>query len=166
MGNSVAERKKCASKIRGLHLCSGSGRPLSYPTEIDDEILEWILVRRDSHLPVSREMTKIKGRQLIRAHNPLFTGSSSWLQNFLIWHGLSLRSRTSISQKLPAQLERKIECFINEVRVLRKLHNYPLNLIINMDETPMYMDMVPENTISKKGVKEVRVRSSGSEKKG
>ena len=40
-----------------------------------------------------------------------------------------------------------------------------MNLIINMDETPMFFDMVPEQMISKKGVKKVRVRSSGAQKK-
>ena len=76
-----------------------------------------------------------------------------------------MRARTSISQKLPAQLESKLESFLNEVRVLRVHHGYSSDMIINMDETPMYFDMVPEKTISKKGRKEVRVRLSGAEKR-
>ncbi len=40
-----------------------------------------------------------------------------------------------------------------------------MDLVINMDETPMYFDMLPQRTLAKKGSKEVRVRSSGSEKK-
>lgn len=39
------------------------------------------------------------------------------------------------------------------------------DLIINMDETPMYFDMVPNWTVSKKGAKEIRIRSSGAEKR-
>ena len=54
---------------------------------------------------------------------------------------------------------------MNEIRVLRTIYDYPTDLIINMDETPMFFDMVPECTVSKKGVKEVHVRSSGEEKK-
>ena len=34
-----------------------------------------------------------------------------------------------------------------------------------MDETPMYFDIVPSRTIVKKGVKEVRVRTTGAEKR-
>ncbi len=58
-----------AKNIRGVHLKSGSGRLLSYPSKIDDEIAEWILIRRDAHLPVSREFVKIKVRQLVKPPN-------------------------------------------------------------------------------------------------
>lgn len=159
------KNKECPASVRGIHLRSGSGRKLSYPPEIDDELCEWILIRRDAHLPVGRELIKTKAKQLVIPHNTQFVASSGWLEKFLIRHGMSLRCRTSISQKLPAQLEHKLECFMNEIRVLRTINDYTNDLIINMDETPMYFDMVPERTVSKKGVKEVRVRSSGGEKK-
>ncbi len=35
----------------------------------------------------------------------------------------------------------------------------------NMDKTPMYFDMVPDNTLDRKGAKTVRVRTTGSEKR-
>ena len=57
--------------------------------------------------------------------------------------------KTSISHKLPVQLENKIEAFLTRVRALRAQHNYPLELI-NMDETPLYFDMVPQFIVSKK----------------
>ena len=155
----------CLSTVKGCHLHSGSGRQLSYPKEVDEAIVEWVLVRRDANFPVSRTLIQIKARQLVKAHNPSFVASSGWLQKFMLRHGLSLCCRTSISQKLPAQLERNLECFLNKVNILRAKHAYPARLITNMDETPMYFDMVPSSTISKKGVKEVRVRSSGAEKR-
>ena len=82
----------------------------------------------------------------------------------MIRHSLSLCSKTSITQKLPAQLEKKLEAFLNEVRVRRSENSYLIDLIINMDETPMYFDMVPQSVVTKKGVREVRVRSSGADK--
>ena len=63
------------------------------------------------------------------------------------------------------QLERKLEYFLNEVCIARTQHPYPFDLIIDMDETPKYFNMVPEHTISKIGLKEVRIRSSGAEKR-
>lgn len=75
---------------RGLHLNPGSGRPLSYPKEIDEEIMEWILTRRDKHQPVGREMIKIKARQLVKPHKPEFTASTGWLHKFMLRNGLSL----------------------------------------------------------------------------
>ena len=157
--------KKASTNRRGSHPRSGSGRGLSYPQKVDEEIMEWILVRRDLHLPVGTELIKVKARQLIKPYNSEFKASSGWLHKFMMRHGLSLRSRTSISQKLPAQLERKLESFLNHVRLFRKQQEYPLDLIIIMDKTPMYFNMVPERTVTSKGSKEVRIRSSGAEKK-
>ncbi len=51
---------------KGLHLKSGSGRFLSYPVEVDEQLAEWILSRRDCHLPVGRELVKAKGTALIK----------------------------------------------------------------------------------------------------
>ncbi len=100
-----------------------------------------------------------------RIHNSQFCASNGWLEKFMNRHGLSVRVKTSISQKLPAQLEKKLESFMVQIRALRAKHQYPKELIINMDETPMYFDMVPGYTINKKGAKEVHIRSSGSDKK-
>ena len=80
-------------------------------------------------------------------------------------NGLSLRAKTSISQKVLAQLERKIESFMTKLRALRVKHQYSLQLIINMDETLMYLDMLPQYTLNKKGAKEAPKCLSGAEKK-
>ena len=116
-------------------------------------------------MPVGTELLKAKALKLIKPHNPQFKASNGWIQKFRIRHGLSFRVRTSVSQKLPAQLERKIESFLTQVRALRARHQYPLELIINMDETPMYFDIVPGYTINKKGARNVQIRSSGAEKR-
>ena len=73
--------------------------------------------------------------------------------------------RTSISQKLPIQLECKVEGFLNKVRVLREHCGYSSDMILNMDETPMFFDIVPQRMIAKKGVKEVKVCSFGVDKR-
>lgn len=122
-------------------------------------------MRRDSHLPVSMELIKTKAKHIIKPHNPQFKGSKGWLEKFMTRPSLSLRSKTSITQKLPAQLEKKLEAFLNEVRVLRTENKHSAELIINMDETPMHFDMVPQRVVTRKGSKEVRVRSSGADTK-
>ncbi len=65
------KNKKVPLNNRG----AGSGRNLSYPREVDEQLLEWILVRRDSHLPVGTEIIKAKACQLIKPHNAGFVGS-------------------------------------------------------------------------------------------
>ena len=42
----------------------GAGRPLSYPVEVEDEMLKWILVLRDLHLPVSVLSFQEKAKKL------------------------------------------------------------------------------------------------------
>jgi hypothetical protein len=102
---------------------------------------------------------------MIKHHNVNFKASTGWLQKFMTRHNLSLQTKTSISQKLPPQLEKKIEGFLNEVRILCTKNLYLFEVIVNMDETPMYFDMLSSKTVSTKGVKEVRVRSCGAEKR-
>lgn len=109
---------------------------MSYLKEVDKELIEWILTRQDRHLPVSRELIKVKARQLIKPFITEFKASSGWLQKFIIRQSFSLHNKTSISQKLPTQLENKLECFLNEIRILRSQYMYPLQDIINMYETP------------------------------
>ena len=101
------------------------------------------------------DMIKAKAHAVITPHNSNFIASkfNGWVQKFMARNGLSLCCKTSISQKLPAQLENKIECYLTQVRAFRARHQYPLELIINMDETPMYFDMLPGRTVNKKSVK-------------
>ena len=51
------------------------------------------------------------------------------------------------------------------MKALREAHKFPDTHIINMDETPMYFDMPGNTTVNKKGHREVRIRSTGAEKR-
>ena len=54
---------------------------------------------------------------------------------------------------------------MKNIKSLRVAHGFPDDLIINMDETPMYFDMPSSHTEHKKGHREVRIRSTGAEKR-
>ena len=75
------------------------------------------------------------------------------------------RAKTSIQQRLPAQLEDKLEKFVDNLRTLRETHHFPDTMIVNMDETPLYFDMPSSHSVHRKGCREVRVRSTGAEKR-
>ena len=62
---------------------------------------------------------------------------------------LVLRVHTHISQKLPSDLESKIKNFRDEVSNIHKNSDYPFEYIRNMDETPMYLDLVPNKVVDK-----------------
>ena len=146
----VAEDRSCKKNRKG------QGRKLSYPTAIDEKILEWVLFQRENHLSVSSQLLQDKAMLLVKPHNPAFHGSTGWLRRFVRRHNLVLRASTSVAQKLPRDLECKIEEFKQEVKVVQLSHSFPPQLVGNMDETPMFFDMVPQCTIEQKGVKQVR----------
>ena len=66
---------------------------------------------------------------------------------------------------MPAQLEEKLEKFVTNVQVLREAHSFPDAMIINMDETPLYFDMPCSHSVHRKGCREVRIRSTGADKR-
>ena len=94
--------KKGRGKGKGAHLKSGSGRPLSYPQHLDEELAEWVLHQRDLQHPVSVTMLKAKARVMIGSSYPSIKASAGWAQKFMRRHNLTLHAKTSISQKLPA----------------------------------------------------------------
>ena len=74
-----------------------------------------------------------------------------------------LRARTHISQALPKDLE-KIQDFRKEVQQINENSDCSLEYICNMDETPVFLDLVPRKVVDKKGKKCIRVRTTASEK--
>ena len=83
----------------------GTGRPLSYPVELEGQLIKWILVLWDLNFPVSILALHEKAKNLMQPGHPKFKASRGWIDKFFNHHKLSLRSQTSVSQKLPSQLE-------------------------------------------------------------
>ena len=141
----------------------GAGRKLLMGVENDDKILKWVLQQRDMHIPVSRAAIQEHARKECGIEG--FKASDGWLRHFMRRHQLSLRCRTSMSQKLPADLEDKVSSFTKFVRELRIEDDFEDDFIVNMDETPVFFDIVPSKTVNQMGSKSVIVRTSGSDKR-
>ena len=90
--------------------------------------------------------------------------SPSRCERFMRRHGLSVRHRTKIAQKLPADLDDKVTNFHRYVLDLRKTHGFELGQIGNMDETPLCFDMPGNRTVHSTGKKTVLIRTTGHEK--
>jgi len=69
-----------------------------------------------------------------------------------------------IAQKLPNDLEEKINSFHTFIINPRKQNNFELSQINNMDETPMCFDLPASRTIDSKGKHTVQIRTTGHEK--
>ena len=71
-----------------------------------------------------------------------------------------------MSQKLPTDLVPKVISFIINTCKLHLQHEYPLSSIRNMDETPLWLDMPGDTTITRQGDRTVCIRTTGHDKMG
>ena len=74
----------------------GAGRPLSVPASIDEELLSWLLIMNDLHLPVSILALQKKAKSLILPHNPFFEASRGWVHQFKERHNLALQKNLCV----------------------------------------------------------------------
>lgn len=134
---------------------------------VDREVLEFVRDTRKKSMPVTCKAMQIKARlvaKLCGISESQFKASRGWCDRFMRRFGLSLRRRTSICQKLPADFQEQLLSFQRYVIKHRKKTNYSLSQIGNADETPVYFDMPRNYTVNVKGAKEVKLRSTGYEK--
>ena len=88
----------------------------------------------------------------------------AWVYRFLKRNGYSIRKVTHKGQNIPENSELLKEEFLSEVAEKRK--NIDMNfedtyLIINMDETPVYLYMVSDTTIDFLGAENVSIETDG-----
>jgi len=115
-------------------------------------------------VPVSRQAVQEYARSQFGADGS-FKASAGWLEKFMQRHHLSVRCRTSLSQKLPADLEDKVNSFVSFVKKSQVENEFEDKFLINMDETPVFFDLVPGRTLDLQGKRSVIVRSSGGDKR-
>jgi transposase len=136
----------------------GGGRKPFLNELIEQQILDWVLQRRQHKLLVTRQSIKEKAGMLGN-----FSPSDKWLQGFINRHGLSLRIPTLASTTLftREQLQQHLLNFWNEALMHRQNFNISMNNIGNMDECALYMETLPKYTIDQKGAKSVVVKTTG-----
>ena len=141
----------------------GAGRPISYGDAVDNQLLVWLLEARDKQLPVTIPLLKARALELITPTHTEFHASDGWAQKFKRRHSLALRVKTSLVQELPSTLEEHISAFHTQLQCLKEINRF--EVIGNMDETPLYFDIVPSRILDRRGKKSIIVRTTGSEKR-
>lgn len=68
--------------------------------------------------------------------------------------GYSFRCRTHIGQSINEDALKNASLFWNEVHNTIKENGFGKNNIFNMDESPIFFNMVPNKTIAKRGKKQ------------
>ena len=67
---------------------------LTYSNELDQEVADWTFCAIDRGMLISRDLLKMKAKEMIRSEKGDFQASNSWLDCFLSRHRLSLRQVT------------------------------------------------------------------------
>lgn len=153
----VREWRQNESKLRG-------GRKIIFK-EIDQEIFSWMKERRQAGVRVTGKALKTQARKLhLSKGNQSFKGSCGWLRCFMKRHNISFRRQTHVAQKNEEVLGDRMHGFLKFILRLRKRQSYPLSMIGNMDETPVWVDMPGDYTLEERGVRTVTMGSTGHEK--
>ena len=118
------------------------------------KILEHVLEERDLQNADLQNAVCIKdicqyASDVIKPVSPRFAASGRWASTFMKCHELLLHAKTSLNQCLPDDLEEKLISFHQFVTTKRKEDEFYDNLIMNMDETPVYFDRQPGKTVNK-----------------
>ena len=77
---------------------------------------------------------------------------------------LSFRVSTQVGQIIPTDALNKIKEFYKYLKEKRIFNAYSLNQICNIDETPIFLNMVSKKTIHFKGKKTITIKTTNQEK--
>ena len=140
--------------------------PVLAPYEdMESKLKEWVLDIRGNGYVVTRPSIRVRALQITKELGYAdFKASNGWCTRFMNRHGLCLRQRMHIAQKLPKDVEDKVMNFHKFVIDLRKSQQFHLRAIGNMDETPMFFDMPGNRMVDVKGASTVSIKTSGAEK--
>lgn len=115
-----------------------------YP-ELDQTLLDWFSEQGSQGIAVSGLILRLKAKEL--SSDPDFKASLGCYQRWKKRHSISLRTRTTLAQRLPQDLEEKIIQFHRFVIALRQRYGHSLSRLFKyMDETPMRFELPSSRT--------------------
>ena len=122
-----------------------------------------LLVLSFTGIAVSGLILQWKAKEL--CGDPEFKASLGWYQNWKKRHAMSFRTKTTLAQRLPQDLEEKTIQFHRFVIAAQQRHGYLLSRIFNMDETPMRFELPLSTTLEFSGSRTIPVKSCGAKKR-
>ena len=133
--------------------------------QLEDVLEDWILTQRAACRGVSTTQIRLKAMSTAKELNiDGFSGGPSWCARFLLRKHLSIRARTTMCQKLPADAQEKLVSFREYMCQSVDTHSVADTHIINMDEVPLTFDIPMSKTVEQTGSKAVTIQTTGHEK--
>ena len=177
-GNRAAERqfgptecvirkwRKAESTIKEMRKVkrANRGSKARHPN-LEKALIKWIQDTRRDCLGVSTTTVRLQALRLAKEQSIAeFKASMNWCRRLFGRNNLSIRRRTTISQRLPSDHEELLMKFQSYVIKMRQKYDYNMSQIGNADQTPVTFDLPSETTVSIKGARSVTMRSTGNEK--
>ena len=153
---TLTEMKKTKKANRGLKA--------RWP-QLEKQVHTWVLEQRSAGRGLSTVQLRLHAQVVAKEMNINdFAGGPSWCYRFMQRNRLSIRARTAMSQKLPADFQSKIDSFREFIEKHVGEHNVTPDHIINMDEVPLTFDIPMGRSVAEKGQKSVNIITTGHEK--
>lgn len=132
---------------------------------LEEKLRSWVIEQRAGGHGLSTIQVRLKGQALAKEMEiEDFCGGPIWCFRFMRRNQLSIRTRTTMCQKLPSDFQEKLDSFRNYVQKAIGDNNISLEYIVNMDEVPLTFDIPINRCVDEKGVKSVNIRTTGHEK--
>ena len=143
-----------------------SGHPISEERiNLDIKLLEFVEINRKLGNPISIHSLVIEQLKLEKNLADIaYHEQYESIQRFMKRNNLSLRVPGHIGQLLPFNIQKTINDYIIDLRRIINNGGYSESMIVNMDETPLFLNMPPNNTVTNKGNKSVVIRTTNQEK--
>ena len=107
-------------------------------------------------------MLRVKAKEL--STDPEFKASLGWCSNWKCRHSISMQTKTTLAQRLPADMKDKIMTFHRFVVRARRRCEYPLSHVINVDETPMQFELPATRMLEFTENRTVLITTCGADK--
>lgn len=133
--------------------------------ELEFQLKNWILDLRSQSISVSTIDIRQRAFSLAIENNiEGFRNSLNWIYKFMRRNDLTIRSRTTVGQRLPDNWMTIQADFLKFVNKELEEHLIMNKDIINMDEVSMSFDVPTTRTVSERGVKTVHIATTGNER--
>lgn len=156
--NAKSVRYRC-NRVKGLNTI--------FSEEEELKIKLWIIECRKQLCPISTKSLVAYASKMKEDFNIKHINVKlRWAYRFLKRYGFSIRRITHLGQFIPRLHSEIKKKFIENIISARKKLNIDFDQndrIINMDETPCYLDMNYETTIDFRGQKNIEIQTSGRE---
>ncbi|KAG8229125.1 hypothetical protein J437_LFUL009714 [Ladona fulva] len=130
---------------------------------VEKKLYDLVVKEREKGMRISTIRVLQESKRIAQEDNiEDFKAYPSWVFGFMRRNNLSVRSSTSVGQKLPSDWEAKVAKF--RLYLKKNLCGVDFQHFGNMDEVPVSFNMPASRTVNLKGAKEVSVTTTGHER--